>query len=101
MTINSSPLARVGAALAEMAAGRTLSDQELRQHAKDCGFLMESAYSRFQRFAEVAAREEALLWLDRRNEALKQLQARGTSLGEDDAAGWFASDAAHTTSRAA
>jgi hypothetical protein len=66
-------LNRVGRVLQDLAAARAVSDSEIRQHALDCGLLMEQAYDRFQAHGEPAAREEALLWMCRRDEALRSL----------------------------
>jgi hypothetical protein len=97
-----SPLDRVGAVLQAFAAAREVSDRELRQHANDCGFLMESAYARFEECHDPAARDEAVLWLDRRNQVVKLLQARGTQLSEPgDDAGFFSSDEAQAMGKVA
>lgn len=77
------PLARVGAVLRSMAEQREVTVHELRQHARDCGTLMEAAYERFQYGGDASGRREAMDWLARRNTALRMLQARGTSLTDD------------------
>lgn len=62
---------RVERVTADLGAGRPVSDDDLQQHARDCTFLMESAYDRFQASGDVHAREEAYLWMNRRDEALR------------------------------
>jgi len=64
---------RVGRVLRDFAAERAPTDDEVRQHIRDCTFLMESAYGRFQAWGTVADREEAYLWMCRRDEALRSL----------------------------
>lgn len=64
---------RVGAFLQNLAAARGISDDEVRQHAADCTFLMESAYDRFQAFENPADRDEAYLWMSHRDESLRML----------------------------
>lgn len=64
---------RVGRFLQAMAAARELTDQEIRQHAADCAQLMEQAYSRFEATGNPADREEACLWMHRRDEAMRAL----------------------------
>ena len=66
-------MVRVGRVLQDMAAARAISDDEIRQHAADCTFLMESAYDRFQASGDVSEREAAYLWMHRRDEALRSL----------------------------
>jgi hypothetical protein len=66
-------LSRVGEVLQAIAAARTISDGELRQHAMDCTHLMEVAYERYQAHRIAADREEAALWMHRRDEALRSL----------------------------
>lgn len=68
-------LSRVGLVLQEIAAARVVSDAELRQHALDCTHLMEVAYERYQAHQIAADREEAALWMHRRDEALRSLSA--------------------------
>ena len=80
-----------------MNAERALTDREIRQHAMDCGYLMEDAYAKFLETGEPSHREAAVAWLARRNEALKGLQARGTGMCEGSA--WFASDEAQAMGR--
>lgn len=66
-------LNRVGRVISDMAAARAVGDFELRQHALDCAHLMEEAYGRFQATGNVHDREDALLWMSRRDEALRSL----------------------------
>lgn len=68
-----STMVRVGRVLRDMAAARSISDAEIRQHAADCTFLMESAYDRFQDCGDITEREAAYLWMHRRDEALRSL----------------------------
>lgn len=68
------PLLRVGRFLQAVAAARTtVSDTEIRQHAMDCAHLMEAAYERFQASGDPADREEAVLWMHRRDEAMRSM----------------------------
>lgn len=67
------PLLRVGRFLQAVAAARTVSDAEIRQHAMDSAHLMEAAYERFQASGDPADREEAVLWMHRRDEAMRSL----------------------------
>jgi hypothetical protein len=67
------PLLRVGRFLQAVAAARSLTDQEVRQHAADCSRLMEAAYARFEAHGDPADREEAVLWMSRRDEAMRSL----------------------------
>jgi len=64
---------RVGRVLRDFAAARALTDDEVLQHVRDCTLLMESAYDRFQAWGTVADREEAYLWMCRRDEAVRSL----------------------------
>lgn len=66
-------IARVGRILQDMAASRPVSDTELRQHAADCTTLMEQAHARFEEHRIASDREEALLWMFRRDEANRSL----------------------------
>lgn len=66
-------LVRVGRVLQDMNAGRAVTDAEILQHAADCTRLMEAAYERFQANQNPADREEALLWMRRRDEARRSL----------------------------
>lgn len=66
-------IARVSRVLQDMAAARPVSDQDLRQHAADCSALMEQAYARFEEHGIPADREEAVLWMFRRDEAHRSL----------------------------
>lgn len=61
----------VGEILRRLDAGRTLSDQELEEHISDCRCLMERAYARFQAHGNPADRDEAELWMHRRDEAMR------------------------------
>jgi hypothetical protein len=78
------PLAlfRVGEVLQAFAAARAVSDAELRQHAMDCTHLMEVAYGRYQAHQIAADREEAVLWMHRRDEALRIFSRRGQTFVE-------------------
>lgn len=67
------PLLRVGRFLQAVAAAREISDAEIRQHAMDCAHLMEAAYERFQASGDPADREEAVLWMHRRDEAMRSM----------------------------
>lgn len=60
----------VGEVLRRMDAGRELGDQELEQHISDCNTLWTQAYARFQEHANPADRDEAVLWLYRRDKAM-------------------------------
>lgn len=64
-------MVRVGRVLQDLSAARAVSDDDIRQHARDCTLLMESAYERFQAgdCTDITAREEAYLWMHRRDEA--------------------------------
>lgn len=64
---------RVGRVLQDLAASRALSDAEIRQHAQDCTQLMEAAYQRFEQHHNPADRDEACLWMHRRDEANRSL----------------------------
>lgn len=63
----------VGEILRRMDVDRTVTDEELEQHAADCTRLMEEAYQRFEQHGNPADREEALLWMTRRDAARKAL----------------------------
>lgn len=67
------PLLRVGRYLQAVAAAREVSDAEIRQHAMDSAHLMEAAYERFQASGDPADREEAVLWMHHRDEAMRSL----------------------------
>jgi hypothetical protein len=91
-SVSVEPLLRVGRFLQAVAAARALSDQEIRQHAADCAALMELAYARFEAHGNPADREEAVLWMSRRDEAHRSLSpawkaARETQIREAIAAG--------------
>jgi hypothetical protein len=75
-------LFRVGEVLQAFAAARAVSDAELRQHAMDCTHLMEVAYGRYQAHQIAADREEAVLWMHRRDEALRIFSRRGQTFVE-------------------
>jgi hypothetical protein len=82
----------------DLGAGRAVSDDELQQHARDCTFLMESAYDRFQA-GDLHARDEAFMWMHRRDEALRCLSpawkaAREAQIQQDIAngVGFFATE---------
>lgn len=64
---------RVGRVVQDLCAGREVADNELLQHARDCTFLMECAHDRFLAYGNPADREEAFLWMHRRDEALRSL----------------------------
>lgn len=66
-------LLRVGRFLQALSAARQITDAEIRQHAADCSLLMEQAYDRFQACGNPADREEAVLWMHRRDEAHRSL----------------------------
>ena len=89
-------LNRVGRVLQDMTAERAVSDGEIRQHAVDCSRLMEQAYERFQDSGNPADRDEALLWMYRRDEAVRALStawqaAREAQIQQDisQGAGYF------------
>jgi hypothetical protein len=67
------PLLRVGRVLQTMAAARSVSDQELLQHIADCTLLMQQAYERYEASANPAERQEAILWMRRRDEAQRSM----------------------------
>jgi hypothetical protein len=66
-------MTRVGRVLQDLASAREVTDAEVRRHAMDCALLMEQAHQRFEAFHDPAARDEALLWMHRRDEALRSL----------------------------
>jgi outer membrane lipopolysaccharide assembly protein LptE/RlpB len=71
---------RVGRILQNLNAGRTVEEAEVRQHAEDCAVLMERAYARFEATGIASDREEAVLWMHTRDQALRSLvfpQGRG------------------------
>lgn len=85
-------LNRVGRVLQDLSAARQVSDAEIRQHAADCTALMEAAYDRFLAHQDPADREEACLWMHRRDEALRSLSpawkaAREAQIQQDIAQG--------------
>lgn len=79
---NPSALSRVGEVLQGISAAREITDAELRQHAMDCTHLMEVAYQRFQEHQNPADRDEAVLWMHRRDEALRDFSRRGHTFVE-------------------
>lgn len=64
---------RVGRVLQNFAAARVVGDDEILQHARDCTSLMDTAYGRYIAHGTVHDREDALLWMHRRDEALRSL----------------------------
>lgn len=46
-------------------------DREIDQHIADCGRHLEEAYARFEETGNPSDREEAVMWLAKRNEALR------------------------------
>lgn len=66
-------LNRVGRVISDIAAERTVTDDEIRQHALDCAWLMERAHDRFTQHGNPADRDEAVLWMHRQHEALRSL----------------------------
>lgn len=96
-------MVRVSRVLQDLSSARSLSDEEIRQHSADCSLLMEQAYARFQQFHNPADRDDAVLWMHRRDEANRSLSpawkaAREAQIQQDIAngAGFFveAGDAA-------
>lgn len=73
---------RVGRFLQGVNASREIADEEILQHAQDCTTLMERAYQRFEDFHNPADRDEAVLWMTRRDEALRILSRRGHTFVE-------------------
>lgn len=85
-------LNRVGRVLADLSAAREVSDAEIRQHAADCTHLMELAYARFEQFHLPADRDDAVLWMHRRDEAHRSMSpawkaAREAQIQQDIARG--------------
>ena len=90
-------LDRVGDVLRRLDASREVSDEELRRHAVACGALMLKSYQLFQGSGRPEHREMAREWLQHRDNALRELRDRGTSVAEGSA--WFASDEAQAIGR--
>ena len=73
---------RVGRVLQDLAAQREVSDEEIRQHARDCNELLERLYGRYLAHGNPHDREEAYLWMNRRDEALRIFSRRGHTFVE-------------------
>ena len=93
----SEPMLRVGAVLQQLAEARTVSDQELLQHASDCRWLMERAYDRFISSGRKEDREEAVQWMHRGQDAMRSLSPAWKAAREaeilrtiDEGVGYFA-----------
>lgn len=75
----------VTAILQRLDAGRALSARELEQHIADCTLLMERAYQRFEQHQNPADRDEAVLWMHRRDAAVLLRPGVAQMLGREAA----------------
>lgn len=76
--------------------GRTYPDAELERHIQDCNDLFLAAYRRFEEHGLPSDRDEAVLWLHRRDAAIlarsQEVQARRQAEFErqlDEGVGFF------------
>jgi hypothetical protein len=52
-------------------SGVGVGEAELEQHISNCRFMMERAYALFQAYGNPADRDEAVMWMFRRQDAMR------------------------------